>query len=259
MNPYLCIAQKSILMYSFKSFVYLIFILLNHPAFCQLSKGMLKLEAVSIKMNGEEAPPDMVSNLGGMEISLYSSGSIQKSVMNIMMMKTISIMDMKKDSLTVYMDMMGKKYKISESRESNWDTITADVKHEENSIEIKEYPGEVKTILGYKCHRVDIIMKIPEQEFKKDDFKEIVIRAYCTREIKFDASYVTQTSKKIPFKGTPLEYNITMGNSSFKMEVTMLAKEYKREFDAKELLPPAGNYKELNMDQFQKEMRELGR
>lgn len=234
-------------------------IFLSISAFSQFSKGMLKMEVSSIRMNGEDAPPEMASALGNMDIKIYSDGIIQKSVVSMMMMKTITLMDSRLDTIHIFMDMMGKKYKISESRQANHDTVHNALKALQDKMEIKEYPTDIKEILGYKCHRVELKMKIPNPKSKNNEMQEVNIKMYVTKELKFDASFVTQTSKKLALNGTPLEYNMVMGNGSFQMEILMMAKEYKKEIDASDLMPPTGNYTKYTMEQFQKEMGGMGR
>ena len=81
------------------------------------------MEVAAMKMNGEDAPPEMASMLGNMQVIVYSNGIIQKNVMSMMMMKNSTILDSKKDSVFLYMDMMGKKYLIADRmNKANKDT-----------------------------------------------------------------------------------------------------------------------------------------
>lgn len=226
-------------------------------AFSQLSKGMLKMEVNGIKMNGEDAPPEMSSMLGSMDISIFSDGVIQKSVLNMMMMKTISIMDTKSDSTHIYMDMMGKKYRISESRKSKSDYLNDRLPVKQDNSEVKEFPEDTKEILGFKCERVEVKMKLADPKSKNEEGQDLTLKMYVTKDLRFDPSYVTQTGKKLAINGTPLEYNMTMGAGTFQMEITMLAKEFKRDVDPKDLLAPTGNFKEYTMEQFQAEMSKM--
>jgi hypothetical protein len=216
------------------------------------------LKVAGIRLNGEEAPPEMASALGKMDISIYSDGRIQKSVVSMMMMNTTSIMDSKQDSIHIYMDMMGKKYKISENRKANLEAANESMKAIDESMVITEFKEDVKEILGYKCHRVELKMKMPKEKTKAEDDQDVTIKMYVTNELKFDPSYITQTSKKIQLNGTPLEYNMAMGSGSFKMELTMKAKEYKPEIRPEDLLPPTGNFKSYTMEDFQNEMSRTG-
>lgn len=225
------------------------------PGIAQLSKGMLKMEVAGIKMNGEEAPPEMASVMGSMDIRIYSDGIIQKSVISMMMMKTINIFDTKSDSMHMYMEMMGKKYKISESRKSNFDSLKNMQMTLLGNMDIMEFPKDVKEILGYKCHRVELKMKMNTRNSLGDLAQDVNMIMYVTNDLKFDASYVSQTGKSLGIKGTPLEYNMTMGSGSFQIELTMLAKEYKKEILPEDLLPPPGNYKLYTMQQFQDEIK----
>jgi hypothetical protein len=234
-----------------KIFFLIPILFLGLSAFSQLSKGVLKLKVNNIKLNGEEAPSELAASLGNMEVTIYSDGKTQKSVMSMMMMKTTSIINTKEDSTHLYMDMMGKKYKISESRKMQKDSMET-----KNKAVITEYPEDTKEILGFKCHRVDIHMNLDMDTLSKNS---IDMKVYVTNELNFDASYLTQTGKNINIKGTPLEYNMNMGSGSFKMEMNMLAKEFTKEVKPEDLLPPPGEFKIYTMEQFQKEMGRMGK
>ncbi|HEX5624864.1 MAG TPA: hypothetical protein VFX48_02510, partial [Saprospiraceae bacterium] len=104
-------------------------------------------------MNGEEAPSEMASLLGNMEMEIYSDGILQKSVMNMMMMRTVTLTDLRVDSVHLYMDLLGKKYHVADSKASALKSADATMKALNENTVIKEYPEDVKEILGYKCHR----------------------------------------------------------------------------------------------------------
>jgi hypothetical protein len=241
-------------MKTFKFILNFIFLLFSICAYSQFSKGMLRMEVNGIKLNGEDASPDMASHLGNMDVVIYSDGIIQKSVMNMMMMKTITIVDTRKDSVNIYMDMMGKKYRIQESNKRHMDSLSKSTNSFEENIQIEEFPKDVKEILGFKCHRVDVKVKLPDDNSTTGKGQEVHMKMYVTNELKFDPSYLTQTSKQISLKGAALEYTMSMGSGSFQMEVNMLAKEYKKDINPSDLLPPDGNYKLYTMEEFQKEM-----
>lgn len=232
--------------------------LFNMESFGQYSKGMIRMEVASMKMNGEDAPHEMASMLGNMQVLVYSNGVIQKNVMSMMMMKNSTIMDSKKDSVFLYMDMMGKKYLIV-------DQITKPAKdsvknNEGQNINILEFPDDTKVILGHQCKRVDLKMKAPVlQNAGSDQSNEITIKTYITKELNFDPSFISQNNRTIKLEGTPLEFSMLMGAGSFQLELQMVAKEIKSEINPDDLLPPSGNFKRYSMEEFQNEIAKMGR
>ncbi|MFZ1254882.1 MAG: hypothetical protein WAR77_00950 [Saprospiraceae bacterium] len=233
----------------------LVFLLINSfIGFSQFTTGALKMEVKGIKMNGEDAPPEMASVLGAMDISIFSNGTIQKSVINMMMMKTTNIVDLKADSIFMYLDIMGKMYKIAQPRSAT--LANADTS---NPVQIIEHPEDTREILGFKCHRYDIKMSIPSSNSKETDVQEMNLKLYVTNELNFDPSFVTQSNHKLKIKGTPLAYNMVMGGGAFQMELLMEAKSFDKEINPKDMLPPEGVYKNYTMEEFQKEMSNRSR
>lgn len=219
---------------------------------------MLRMEVAGIKMNGEEAPAEMSSVLGGMDVRIYSDGITQKSVINMMMMKTTTMIDTKSDSIHLFMDMMGRKYKISEYRKPKSTNSAAEIELKKDDVVIKEFPKDVKEILGYKCHKVELNMKMNNAKSLADSMQDVHMVLYVTNDLNFDASFVSQTGRSLALKGTPLEYNMTMGSGTLQIDLTMVAKEYKKEIQPEDIMPPAGNYKLYTMQQFQDEMQKIG-
>jgi len=220
---------------------------------------MIRMEVAAMKMNGEDAPPEMASMLGNMQVIVYSNGIIQKNVMSMMMMKNSTILDSKKDSVFLYMDMMGKKYLIADQmNKANKDTIKDSP---EQAISVKEFPEDTKQILGHVCKRVDLKMMVPSMgaEGGNNTANEITIKTYVTKDLNFDPSFISQNNRTIKLDGTPLEFSMLMGTGSFQLELQMVAKELKAEINPDDLLPPSGNFKRYTMEEFQKEVSKMGR
>lgn len=236
-----------------------LFWLCTFNSFGQYSKGMIRMEVAGMKMNGEDAPPEMASMLGNMQVIVYSNGIIQKNVMSMMMMKNSTILDSKKDSVFLYMDMMGKKYLIADQmNKANKDAIKDSP---EQAISVKEFPEDTKEILGHVCKRVDLKMMVPSMgpEGGSNSANEITIKTYVTKDLNFDPSFISQNNRTIKLDGTPLEFSMLMGTGSFQLELQMVAKELKAEINPDDLLPPSGNFKRYTMEEFQKEVSKMGR
>lgn len=222
-------------------------------SFGQFSKGMIRMEVASMKMNGEDAPPEMASMLGNMQVIVYSNGIIQKNVMSMMMMKNSTILDSKKDSMFLYMDMMGKKYLITDRiNRTTQDTLKTS---QDQAVVLKEYPDDTKEILGHICKRVDLKMMVPAVGTEGiNAANEITIKTYVTKDLNFDPSFISQNNRTIKLEGTPLEFSMLMGTGSFQLELQMVAKELKSEINPDDLLAPSGNFKRYTMEEFQKEV-----
>ncbi|MBK8955538.1 MAG: hypothetical protein IPM34_08285 [Saprospiraceae bacterium] len=219
------------------------------------TKGRLKMEVEKIILNGEEAPVDMGAHLGDISLQIFSDGNKQKTSMSMMMMKTETFYDPALDSVKMYMDLMGKKYLVADSRSS----INQNNKQKgiEDKLEIKEMREDTKEILGYKCYRVDVKMKAPGEGASLEVDADLDLKLYVTEQLKFDASYITNGKQSINLKGTPLEYNMKMGSGNFAMEMIMVAKEFSKEISEKDFEVPQGNYKIYTSETFQKEMSQM--
>jgi len=227
-------------------------------SFGQFSKGMIRMEVASMKMNGEDAPPEMASMLGNMQVLVYSNGVIQKNVMSMMMMKNSTILDSKKDSVFLYMDMMGKKYLVVDQiSKAHTDSSKS---NEGQQISIQEFPNDTKEILGHSCKRIDLKMLIPSGGTEgSNQSNEITIKTYVTKALNFDPSFISQNNRAIKLDGTPLEFSMLMGAGSFQLELQMVAKELKSEVNPDDLLAPSGTFKRYTIEEFQKEISKMGR
>lgn len=223
-----------------------------------LSKGKIRMAVEKIFLNGEEAPAQMASTLGNIQLDIISDGFRQKTAMTMMMMNTVTFFDSRTDSIKMYMDLMGKKYLVEDSRTGlqKGDTLGGMQKPEVKTVEHRD---DVKEILGYPCYRVDVTMKAPMNGEDAQSEANIEMKLYVTDKLKFDGSYVTQGKEAIPLQGTPLEYTMRMGGGSFSMEMLMVAKEIGTEVSADAFDPPAGKYKKYTMLAFQEEMGQMKR
>ncbi len=224
----------------------------------ELSKGTLRMEVEKIMLNGEEAPTDMGAHLGNISISLYADGVRQKTEFSMMMMNNTTYYDTRNDSIRLYMDLMGKKYLIADTR-SSIAAKSSKSGMEGPKIEVKEDRNDVKEILGFQCYKVYVKVKADKEGKSLEVPEDIELKLYVTDKLKFDASYVTNGKTSIDLKGTPLEYNMRMGGSGFQMEMIMVAKEFKAEVDSAVFDYPTGNYKIYDMESFQMEMSKMGK
>ena len=221
------------------------------------TKGTLRMGVDKFLLNGEEAPSEMGAAMGNVEIKIFSDGARQRTSFSMMMMKTETFVEPKIDSVFIYMDMMGSKYLIADSRKGISATNSSTGNEAMKDMRIVEHPEDTKEILGYKCHRVDLIMKMPEGKSSAENSKDLTMVLYITDKLNFDASYIMQNKQSVQLKGTPLEYTMKMGEGSFQLEMVMTAKEFKPEVQASDVDQPSGKYKRYTMDSFQSEMAHM--
>ncbi len=241
-------------------FISLLFIGSTQKSVSQIfTKGMLRMGVDKILLNGDEAPSEMGAAMGNVEIKIFSDGERQKTLFSMMMMKTESFVEPKLDSVFIYMDMMGSKYLIADSRKGMSAQGGTNASDAMQGMSIIEHPEDTKEILGYKCHRVDLNMKLPEGKSSADKPTDVNMVLYVTDKLHFDASYIMQNKQTVQLKGTPLEYTMKMGEGSFQLEMIMTAKEFKPDVQASDFEQPTGKYKRYTMDSFQAEMAHMKR
>lgn len=224
----------------------------------EYSKGMLRMEVVKIKLNGDDAPMDMGSALGNVSVKLFSDGKRQKSEFSMMMMNSTSFTDNASDSVHIYMDMMGTKYLIADTK-SQIKATGASGEIKEPSATITEFRNETKEIMGFPCYKVQVQMDFGKETSEAQSPEQMNMVLYVTDKLKFDPSFVTQNKHALDLKGTPLEYNMEMGGGSFKIELTLQAKELKADISEDDFKRPAGKYKIHTMESFQNELSQMKR
>lgn len=216
------------------------------------------MEVVKIKLNGDDAPMDIGSALGNVSVKLYSDGKKQKSEFSMMMMNSVSFSEFASDSVHIYMDMMGAKYLIADTKDQMKESgIEGNEKMP--AVSVTEFRNETKEILGFPCYKVELKMDLDKSSDEIKSTEQMNMILYVTDQLKFDPSFVTQNKKAIDLKGTPLEYNMEMGNGNFKIELTLQAKELKAEIAESDFSRPAGKYKLHSMASFQREMSHMTR
>jgi GLPGLI family protein len=192
----------------------------------------------AISFEGSGLPPEALTMLNGAESITYIKGDKRRTDMNMAIQSTTAIMDAKSKQIVTLMDIMGQKYLIRMNE--------ADLKKEEASApqtSIK-YLEETKMIAGYKCKKAEVTVK-------SKDGKEELVNVYYTDEI--PASDMKSAYKGL--KGFPMEF--TMNQGGIKMAFTTKSVSKEPVPDSKFEIPKEG-YKETTMEEFQKEMMQMG-
>lgn len=191
-----------------------------------------------ISFEGLGLPPEALTMLNGAEAVSYIKGEKRRTDLNMAIQSTTSIIDGKNKSVVTLMDIMGQKYLIR----SGADELK---KEEEQQPELSiKYTDDTKDIAGYKCQKAEVTVK-------SKDGKEDLVNVYYTREI-------STSDIKVPYKGLkgfPMEYQVNQGG----IKMTFTAKSVSRDPvpDSKFDIPKDG-YKEVTMDDFRKQMQQMG-
>jgi GLPGLI family protein len=204
----------------------------------QKSKPFEGTIAYSISFEGSGLPQEAMSMLNGAESVTYIKGDKRRTDLNMAIQSTTAIMDTKAKQIITLMDIMGQKYLI---RMNEADIKKEDEKAPETSI---RYLDEKKMIAGYNCKKAEVTVKGKEG-------KEEVMGVYYTEEI--PASEMKSAYKGL--KGFPMEYTINQGGLKMAFTTKSVSKEPVP--DSKFEVPKDG-YKETTMEDFQKEMLQMG-
>lgn len=146
-------------------------------------------------------------------------------------MSQVTITDMKKESGTLLMDMMGKKMAVEMTKK---DIDEMEKKNKAPKPEFKYIDGADKKIAGYNCKKALVTIEGAGE-----------MEVYYTEDLPAGASKHYEG-----LKGFPLEYTIDSGQ--FKMKMT--AKEVKQEkLDASLFVIPDG-YDKMTFEEFKKSM-----
>lgn len=146
-------------------------------------------------------------------------------------MSQVTITDMKTESGTLLMDMMGKKMAVSMSKD---ELEKMEKKKAENKPKFNYVKGAGKEIAGYKCEKVMVTMEgVGEMEL------------FYTNELPAGAS-----KQFDGLKGFPLEY--TMDSGQFKVKMT--AKSVTKEKLDKSLFEIPSDFEKMTFAEFEKAM-----
>jgi len=145
-------------------------------------------------------------------------------------MKQVTIFDIKKNSGTLLLDMMGKKTAVEMSAEE------LEKQRGKNKAEPKfEYiEGDVKKIAGYKCKKAKVILEGTTE-----------LELYYTEDLPKGASREFKG-----LNGFPLEYSIASGPMTMKLTASAVTQET---LDKKLFTIPDG-YEKQTFEDFQKSM-----
>ena len=203
-----------------------------------MDKGFIKMELVDVKVSKPEMQ-QMVGAMKGSTQEIYFDKSKQKVVMDMMggMMKIQMYQDFDDNTMVNYMDMMGQKIKTDMSSEEMEKQKKASAEMLGDSKVVYD-KGDTKEILGYKCHKASLETSAQGNKF--------VMTFYVTDQIQVPQAFI-QNVNHIDLKGTPLQWNLDAGEMQMTYEAVEISEKVAADFFAK----PAGDYKEMSMEQLQ--------
>lgn len=206
----------------------------------KIKTGFVKFE---MNLDEENTDDSALGMMAGTTLDFYFSDEAQRMDMIMMsgMMKIQTIIPIKDPSKgAVFMDMMGQKIQLTElaeddlSKNNNFMNLA-------NAQEIVYDKKDKKNILGYSCYKANI---------KNNDGSEIAY--YITEKIK--APFTLRAKKENRLKGYPLEI-ITPDNAG--ASIIFTATEVSKKLEKDTFTFPEG-YTKMNMEEFEKQMGDLG-
>lgn len=230
-------------MKKFINFFFLLFIfsIFNGVYGQALLVGSLKYEITNIKADPAMGPQgSMIENTMKGTITKINFDQ-EKSLTRIQSMggmSDIRILVQNSGDSEMYMDIMGQKIvnKVSKA-ESTKQSVEFNSKYK-----YIPYPQETKSILGHKCHKVELVA------IDKADENSMKMIFWVTNEINSNA-VVTQGIDNINLGGFPLESFVSIpGNFT----MTSTCTEISADIDAKAFDFDRKGYKEMSLDQLKK-------
>ena len=209
-----------------------------------LKSGSIKYEISKIESD-DPAMDAQLQMLQGGTITLYFNQQTQRVDVNMMggMMQTTSIVDVDKNEVATYMDMMGQKIKMVTEKEDY--TAMADSLKKIKMPDLEFHKNDKKEIAGYPCYRVDIKTEAEGQE--------IIITSYITDKIKVPQQSIQNVD--VPnLPGAVLSYSFEMMG----MKMQYDAVEVEKEVDPSVFEFSSEGYREMDPEQFQQQFGGMG-
>lgn len=204
----------------------------------EISEGHLILKITDVKMPGMDSDnPEMSMAMdmmkgGKMEIFFTEEKELVITDMMGGMAVTRSLNNYKENTSVTYMDMMGQKMKVDVGDIGNAGQDDVD-------MEVKSDKSDRKTIAGFDCYKVDLIMNMEGQE--------ITITTYVTERIQMRSS-VVQGIQKNPLPGMVLRMDMNVQG----MVMVYEASEFNEKFDDSVFEIDDTQYKEMSMEDLQR-------
>mgnify|MGYP001006254886 CR=1 FL=1 len=170
--------------------------------------------------------------------------SFTKAVMMGGMSETSVLIDNKQKTNIMLMSIMGQKMKIDMNEEELKD-MQSGGQGDLSGVEYKHSKDQVKEILGFKCHKVEVIIK---------DSNEMGMTFWVTDQLKTTA-HVSNGIQTEMLEGFPMEYVISMAGQ---LKMTMTSTVFEKEYDDSIFNLDTTGYKEMTLKEFMDTMGSMG-
>lgn len=208
-----------------------------------VSEGMLKMEITKVD-SSDPATAQQLAMMEGSTMIAHFNKSLTLMDVNMMggMIQMKSLANKKDKTVTMYMDMMGQKKKVSttQSEMKGGDEAAANPFAD---AKITYDEKETKEILGYKCIKA-ILTPTEGSEMP------FTIEAYIAEDLVSDISLI-QGADENPFKGLPLEYSMKIDSEGMNMIMTYSAVEFKKKVDEASFKIDGEGYDAMTWKEFQ--------
>ncbi|HMY83104.1 MAG TPA: DUF4412 domain-containing protein [Saprospiraceae bacterium] len=198
----------------------------------------VRMGVSSVKASSPEAQQQIEATMKSMKIESFATPDKVRSDVNMMggMVVMSTFTNPNDDSFVMYMDMMGQKMKVVPTPEE-LKSIKEEGDNNSKDMKITEVPGDSKTILGFKCKKINV---------SNGDMNVVM---YVTPDLKMKANRI-QGMEGLKIDGYPLEYTVEAAGT----KMTFTADKYEPTFDDGKMKEPSGKYKEMTFTEFKKQM-----
>jgi len=205
-----------------------------------IEKGYIKMEVVDVKAENSElaAMAGMFKN-SFTEVYFLPQKSLTKISMMGGMTTTTVLADEKSENNLYLMNLMGQKIKLDLTKEELKKMQSGE--NAASDLKIKDFKDQKREILGYSCHKAEMIVKSTE---------EVGMTLWVTDQIKSNAQ-VAQGMETEMLKGFPLAYEVSVqGQFTMNMEAT----KFEKDFDKTIFNVNTKGYKSMTYDEFMESM-----
>ena len=198
----------------------------------QSEQGTITMEIIEISSDDVQMA-QVAEMMKGTQTKVYFKGD--KSVTQMDMMGGMVKMNMYtqiEGEFDILMDAMGQRFWVNMPK-----TEIAQMKAKAPEMEIKYDKSDTKTIVGYECYKMTVVV---------DGDSEMNITGYITEDLSFQAP-VMQGVDMTQFAGFPLEYTMEGGP----MQMTITTKDFLKTVEESVFEMNTSGYKKMSMDELQ--------
>lgn len=227
----------------FKSMFLISLFSINYAISAQktLDKGTVVMEIDSIVASDPQMEM-LMGAMKGTQTELVFEENKHVTNLNMMggMFRMKILVNSDENKVNTLFDGFGKKSWV----ESGLDSQSANEKAIAEKSEITYDKSQTKEILGYKCYKMTI---------NNPEMQDVTVTGYITPDIKTKANLI-QGFQTLKFEGYPMEFTVI--SPQFAMRVQ--AKDLKDSVDESKFTLDTKGYKKMTMEEFQKEMAQMG-